>query len=293
MNSKVKSFLELVRLPNLFTAMADIMAAGWIVSGLTGHPFSIELVFLLLASALLYACGLIFNDYFDYEIDKKERPERPLPSGRISKQAALYIGLSLLPLALLLAALVNVVSLVIAVVLTLFILLYDRVAKHNYFYGPLTMGMCRLLNLLLGFSLVTDQLIENWWISLISLVYIFTVTFLARAEVGEGTYPVRVKVMATIVVLSSLAVLLIGDWDNLYISIIAILLFLIWTFKGIRLALKSPTAKYIRKAVGTCIVGLPLLVAALATPFGGLAGYLSVAVFMLASYLFTKLFAVT
>lgn len=290
---RIRSFLELIRFPNLFTAMADIMAAAWIVSGLMNPLYSKELYYLMLASATLYGFGIIFNDYFDYTIDKKERPERPLPSGRISKRTAVIYGVILLLIAFALSYLTSLTSLMIAAILSFTILLYDRFAKHHYFYGPLTMGICRSLNLLLGFSLINGTLSQYWWISIISLIYIFTVTFLARAEVGDGTYPVRVWAMALIVILCSVAVLWIGKANYLLMSIVALLIFLVWTFKGIGPALKTPTAKYIQKAVEVCIVGLPLLVAALATPFGGLLAYVSVAVFMLLSYIFSRLFAVT
>jgi 4-hydroxybenzoate polyprenyltransferase len=44
------------------------------------------------SSALLYVSGIVFNDFFDIEIDRKERPFRPLPSNEITKQKALIIA---------------------------------------------------------------------------------------------------------------------------------------------------------------------------------------------------------
>ena len=48
---------------------------------------------LMVSSGLLYVAGIVLNDYFDIEIDKRERPSRPLPSGNISKGHALAIAL--------------------------------------------------------------------------------------------------------------------------------------------------------------------------------------------------------
>lgn len=50
----------------------------------------------MIASVSLYAGGVVLNDYFDREIDAKERPERPIPSGKVSKEFALLMGTILL-----------------------------------------------------------------------------------------------------------------------------------------------------------------------------------------------------
>ena len=41
---------------------------------------------------VLYASGTALNDVFDFEIDRAERPNRPLPSGRVSRRAAAWLG---------------------------------------------------------------------------------------------------------------------------------------------------------------------------------------------------------
>ncbi len=52
----------------------------------------------------IYAAGIALNDVFDYEIDLKERPGRPLPSGRVSRRFAAWTGGGLLLLGPVLAA---------------------------------------------------------------------------------------------------------------------------------------------------------------------------------------------
>ena len=107
---------------------------------------------LMLSSALLYVSGVIFNDYFDIEIDKKERPFRPLPSGSISKQRAIQIASVLMMLSAILAFSVSWSSFVIASFLSCIVLAYDYGLKHRKFFGPLTMGSTRFLNVILGAS---------------------------------------------------------------------------------------------------------------------------------------------
>src|SRR5207249_291792 len=83
-----------VRLPNVFTAFADIglgILATW---QLTPEAFALgelgwvwSALFLMAASGCLYCAGMVFNDVFDLEQDKRERPSRPIPSGRVSRSA--------------------------------------------------------------------------------------------------------------------------------------------------------------------------------------------------------------
>ncbi len=86
-------YVQLLRLPNLFTAMADVaMGFLFVRASWAWNPAPINLrpigawvlALLALASALLYAAGVVLNDVFDLERDRRERPERPLPSGRVS-----------------------------------------------------------------------------------------------------------------------------------------------------------------------------------------------------------------
>src|SRR5437867_1617930 len=99
--SKLFAYAQLMRLPNIFTAMADPLA-GWFVVG--GGAPAWHVLLLVGASACLYTSGIVFNDYFDYELDRLERPERPLPSGAISRAMAGGLGTALMASGLALAA---------------------------------------------------------------------------------------------------------------------------------------------------------------------------------------------
>ncbi len=83
----IKPYLQLARPANIITAIADIIAgiaiATFSFPSLVIKPFE---VFLLSVSTIgLYGGGIVFNDIFDLELDKIERPERILPTGKISK----------------------------------------------------------------------------------------------------------------------------------------------------------------------------------------------------------------
>src|SRR5947209_6055996 len=87
-------YARLLRLPNVFTAVADIALAGAVSLAIPVNRVSFLLV--ALASACLYCSGMVWNDYFDVEQDARERPFRPLPSGRIALRTAWLLAVALM-----------------------------------------------------------------------------------------------------------------------------------------------------------------------------------------------------
>ncbi len=76
-------------------ALADIML-GLLVTGSLTMPGRWPAYFLLmLASVCLYCGGMAWNDFFDLEQDRRERPDRPIPSGRIHALHVLPSALAL------------------------------------------------------------------------------------------------------------------------------------------------------------------------------------------------------
>lgn len=98
---RVRAWFELVRLPNVFTALADILLGYFFTHAMyavtDGWP---TLVMLLVSSAMIYMAGMALNDYFDRDVDALLRPGRPIPSGRVSPTAAARLGWSLLAIGL-------------------------------------------------------------------------------------------------------------------------------------------------------------------------------------------------
>jgi len=147
-----KEYLQLVRLPGIFTAFSNVLI-GYFFS----FSFNSEIIFLpylLATSGMLFCSGMIFNDYFDYNLDKKERSFRPLPSGKISKHNALLIGFIFLILANISASFLGFDSLIISLILSCMILFYNLKLKSISFLGILNLSLIRMLNILLGFSII-------------------------------------------------------------------------------------------------------------------------------------------
>ena len=212
--SPTLAWLRLMRLPNVFTAIADVTMGYLFVHGSIPAPATLGL--LIAASALLYTAGMVLNDVFDIEVDMKERRFRPLPSGQIGLGIAGAFGFAQLGLGIAcgwVAGFVDPVgaeipwrSGVVATVLGTCILLYDRILKSTPL-GPLAMGSCRFLNVLLGMSAARQALgelplgftpAELLVASGIGL-YIVGVTLFARTEAATSKSPL---LMAAIVVMA-------------------------------------------------------------------------------------------
>src|SRR5438309_11761671 len=103
---RLLDFARLMRLPNAFTAIADI-CLGALVTGVALPERLVPFLFLLLASTCLYWSGMVWNDYFDIEQDKRERPLRPLASGRVAVATAFRIGVVLMALGIVFAGMAD------------------------------------------------------------------------------------------------------------------------------------------------------------------------------------------
>ncbi len=185
---KLKPYLQLVRLPNLFTAAADSLAGWLIVRGSLDHPA--QWLPLVAISVGLYAFGIVLNDLADYEVDLVERPSRPLPSGGVSKDLASKIMGGSLMLALVFGVTSGFAqtwrSLAVVLCLATAILAYNTLFKRTQL-APIVMGSCRGLNLLLGLSADPSFGGPDCWLVAGSLaVFVAGVTWISRSEVGTG-----------------------------------------------------------------------------------------------------------
>ncbi|MEO8270278.1 MAG: UbiA family prenyltransferase, partial [Aureliella sp.] len=155
-------WMQLVRLPNVFTLLSDCVAAAIVASGLAWNLLAFLPV--LIASLLAYWAGMILNDVVDLEEDREHRPDRPLASGRISPVIAGHVatGMLLIGPLVILAALTFQhsqqlwmgIAFMASVLLSLAVRAYDSPIKRTPL-GPPLMGVCRGLNILMvGFAML-------------------------------------------------------------------------------------------------------------------------------------------
>ena len=175
-----KDYLILLRLPNLFTLPSNIMVGYVIVSSLTLTSYFQALI-LVTISILLYCVGLILNDLCDYLIDKKERPDRPLASGKVSKRVAIGLLVIFSILSLALSFIISISTFVISSLLLITIFGYDKFLKKTQ-AGPFTIAAARVMNVLLGTSVDIGNI--GSYPQFIILVFVLTITFVYVSLIG-------------------------------------------------------------------------------------------------------------
>ncbi|APQ19216.1 ubiquinone biosynthesis protein UbiA [Maribacter hydrothermalis] len=292
-------FARLARPANLPTAAADILAGIAIalyLQNIDVLDFLTEqigdVLLLVFSSVALYAGGVVFNDVFDSELDAVERPERAIPSGLVPKREAVYFGTILMISGITLAFKCTMLAGFISVALTIAILAYDGYFKQFGFAGPLNMGICRGLNLLMGMSIL--GLVSNWYLSLIPVVYIFAITLISRGEVhGNNKKHIVWAGFLYAIVITSMALIVMQQTSQILPIIPFLVLFCYLIYKPLLKAYKENSPKNIKKAVMGGVLSLVVMNACWVAGFSN--WYLALAVLLLLplSVLLSKLFAVT
>ncbi len=299
-SSRLFAYLQLTRPANVITAIADIWAGAAIVGGgllLSASPddsFWVKLLLLSLSTIGLYAGGVAFNDVFDAELDALERPERPIPSGRVKKSHAASMSSLLLLFGIVAASLVGLPSFVLAVAVALLAVIYDYWGKHQFILGPINMGLCRTGNLLLGMSVFPENMLKYWAIGLIPLIYVAAITMISRGEVhgkNKGALYGGVGIYVFIIISIMLLAYLETSELTAVIPFLALLGYMI--FPPLVKAIRFQQPKLIGKSVKAAVISLIILNASLASAFAGWMIGILVLLLLPISLWLAKKFAVT
>lgn len=290
-----KALLSLTRPANLVTAVADVLAgmaiAGYFLPDAIGTLAPVG--WLCLATIGLYGGGVVFNDVFDAELDAIERPERPIPSGVVSKQTASLLGIALLAVGILASFLVNQTAGLLAIGITAASLVYDRFGKHHNWLGPVNMGLCRGLNLLLGISILPEQVMPWGWVGVVPIVYIAAITMISRGEVhGGNPLVLRVAGLFYALVIGCVAALAQRQ-QQLGTALPFLFLFGYYIFPPLWRAVQEPVGRNIGAAVKAGVISLIVMNAAWVAAFSSFPLAFLVFCLLPLSRLLAKVFAVT
>jgi 4-hydroxybenzoate polyprenyltransferase len=271
---RLRDLVELVRAPAALSVPGDVVAGA-----AAARVLSRRTPALAGSSVCLYWAGMAANDWADRSVDAVERPERPIPSGRVSPPVALGLAVGLTAAGVAAAGLTGGRrALAVAAPLAGAIWTYDLGGKDTP-AGPALMAACRGLDVLLGAS-------AGRWrravpAALTVAVHTYTVTALSRHEVHGGDRQLPAATLATTAAVAlaasmprrgarrsggraGLAALLAGWYAAQYGGTQA-------------RAAADPAATRIRAAVAAGITGLPVLQGALVARAGNVAGALTVA----------------
>ena len=234
----MNAYLEILRPFNALMAVVAILLMA-IISG----QFTMDV---FLAGAVVFivtGAGNSINDYFDHKIDAINKPERPIPSGRIPLRTAGIYSSALFMVGIILAFLINTNLGAIALLSSLMMMWYAYSLKRMLIVGNLTISFLTGLCFVFG-GIVVDQIMVSIYLGFFAFLMTMAREIVKDMEdvkgdqaEGASTLPivygnvVSSKLAAFFMIIASLAspLLYIGGvftWLYLIILIPAILIFL-------------------------------------------------------------------
>lgn len=180
---RLRGYLALARISNSPTVVSNVLAGAALGAVAAGTPVDPGTLLALMTSMVAYyTAGMYLNDYLDYQIDRRERPERPLPSGLVSRNAALAVTLALFALGTLLLWPLGLLPILGGTLLIGLIVLYDAWHKTNPL-SPVIMALNRAMVYVIAFVAVQPALTATLlvWAAALGL-YIVGLTYIAKTE---------------------------------------------------------------------------------------------------------------
>ncbi len=141
------AYIELARPVNVLIAAASVLV-GALVAG-PAH-FSLRIPLACLVAALITGGANAINDVYDLEIDRINKPGRPLPSGRVNSLQGFLYGSCLLVLGMVASSLLGLSGVIIALVASFLLVVYSAWLKRSLLLGNLTVALVSALAFLYG-----------------------------------------------------------------------------------------------------------------------------------------------
>ncbi len=254
------AWLELARLSNLPTVLTNILvgiAAAATSPEMLGERFAWRAVLpLLLALALLYAGGMILNDVTDAHIDARERPRRPIPSGRVRSNQALLVSIGCLlggTFLLILTGVEPPLALALPAAIIAYDLTHDRFAASTLF-----MGACRGLVYLVAAAAVAGEIPSvAWLLGGLLATYTTVVTLLSQKEVGAPGVGRRVLSLVPPLLALPALIVINGHERETFTLSVAGLAMLAWLTRAPMFVLDDPPR--MKAAILTLLSGMCLV----------------------------------
>ncbi|MBP2172352.1 UbiA family prenyltransferase [Methanococcus voltae] len=134
----ILAYFELLRTKNCISASVGALISALIASNFQ-FTYSTELIIIFLVVFLICGYGNAINDIYDLEIDKINKPERPIPSGRVSLKSAKIFSMSIVILGLILSFF-NIYCTILAIFNAFILYMYAKKYKKNKIIGNILVG---------------------------------------------------------------------------------------------------------------------------------------------------------
>ena len=195
MKEKIIAAFKIIRPINAIIAFVSVIVAAFFCSPEEISWFSVLLA--SFAAAFTLSAGNIINDIYDLGIDKVNRPERPLPSGKISKNSALILYFLLIAASLILSWFINLYAFIIVIIATILLVLYSKFLKRVLFIGNILVALLTGLVFIFG-----GVAVRNPSAAIIPALFAFLINFIREIvkdmqdvdgdkNAGVNTFPIR------------------------------------------------------------------------------------------------------
>lgn len=167
--TKIVGLIRLFRFELPFTAGVCVILGEFLAAGTIPRPT--ELVLGFLSFFFISATALILNDYFDYEIDKINAPERPLPAGMVTKQDVVVLSVLIASLGIISGALIGPAALLVVIVVWGVGAAYNWRFKRTGLAGNLMVSFSVGMTFIFGGIVVghpTDIVV--WWFGILAML---------------------------------------------------------------------------------------------------------------------------
>lgn len=166
------SYLTLIRYRNCIMSGIAAFLGAFVVTGTAVAAHLFPILTAMVVVFLFTAAGNTLNDYLDAEIDKSGHPDRPIPSGSISRKSAKTLSGVLFVLSVILSALIGLYSLAIVLISLVLMISYEFRLKRAGLSGNLTIAWLTASLFLYG-AVAVGSAVPIW--------ALFTTSFLATA----------------------------------------------------------------------------------------------------------------
>lgn len=190
---QVKALYKLGRPLTTLSGVLAVFLGGYVAgTGAWGNIFLAGL-----ATMLISAAANAWNDYLDVEIDRINKPKRPLPSGQVSLRAARWFSFTLAGLSLITASFINWPAFLIALLSNIILYVYSLHLKSTVLWGNATVATISAMSVAFG-GVAAGNVTPTLWLVLIIFLGIMGREVLKTMADYEGDLSQRCRTIATV-----------------------------------------------------------------------------------------------
>lgn len=142
----MKHYVTILRPLNGVMSAIAVLIGAFVAGGPIGTPVYMGMISVFLISG----AGMVINDFYDIEIDKINKPDRPIPSGKIREQTALFYAAVLFIAGIALAYFINIETMFTAIIASALLLAYAAQLKKTMLMGNVLVSAMVALTFIYG-----------------------------------------------------------------------------------------------------------------------------------------------